>query len=219
MRFWTEGAATATTETTDSKNGEIDAGLPGCRGLVALDRPFDRCGACRSIGARTRFRAMVSRFKPTIEGIGMRIVLSVFLVMALATLGGCSFSDSSKSISDSISSPSKSSSDSSSGDDDKPDEPVDMSRYQSDISQLAVTYAKTGGDIGAFRTSVSKIAQEYGVTNWEADEMTNQAIGRGAGTAYMQEEAFTSFSKNLYGDDLGKQNELRTGYQETAQPE
>jgi hypothetical protein len=149
----------------------------------------------------------------------MRIVLSIFLALALAALSGCSFSDSSKSISNSISSPFKSSSDSSSGDDEKPDEPVDMARYQSDISQLAVTYAKTGGDIGAFRSSVSKIAKEYGVTNWEADEMTNQAIGRGAGTAGMQEEAFTSFSKNLYGDDLGKQNELRTGYQETAQPE
>jgi hypothetical protein len=149
----------------------------------------------------------------------MRIVLSVLLTLTIAALGGCSFSDSSKSISDSISSPSKSSSDSSSGDDDdKPDEPADMARYQSDISQLAVTYAKTGGDIGAFRTSVSKIATEYGVTNWEADEMTNQAIGRGAGTAGMQDEAFTSFSKTLYGEDLDKLNELRSGYQQTAQP-
>ena len=148
----------------------------------------------------------------------MRIVLSVFLALALVALNGCSFSDSSKSISDSISSPSKSSSDSSSGDDEEPEEPADMARYQSDISQLAVTYAKTGGDIGAFRTSVSSIAKDYGVTNWEADQMTNEAIGRGAGTAGMQDEAFTSFSKNLYGEDLDKLNELRTGYQQTAQP-
>lgn len=66
---------------------------------------------------------------------------------------------------------------------------------------------------------MSKIAAEYGVTNWEDDDMTNQAIGRGAGTAGMQEEAFMSFSENLYGDDLGKQTELRTGYEETAEPD
>jgi hypothetical protein len=34
----------------------------------------------------------------------------------------------------------------------------------------------------------------------------------------MQDEAFTSFSKTLYGEDLDKLNELRSGYQQTAQP-
>ena len=153
----------------------------------------------------------------------MRIVLSVFLILTLAGMTGCSFSKSSGSISDSISSPSKSSSDSSGGggDDDKtpePEAPAETARYEADVSQLAVTYAKSGGDLGAFRSAVSQLAKARGITNWETDSDTNQAIGRGVGTAGMQDEPFTDFSKELYGDDLNKLNEVRKGYQETAQP-
>jgi hypothetical protein len=153
----------------------------------------------------------------------MRIVLSMILVLALAGMTGCSFSDSSGSISDSISSPFKSSSNSSSGDDDddkapEPEAPAETASYEADVSQLAVTYAKTGGDIGAFRSAVSQLAKARGLSNWEADPTTNEAIGRGVGTAGMQEKPFTDFSKDLYGDDLNKLNDLRKGYQETAQP-
>ena len=164
------------------------------------------------------------------EGIGMRIVLSVCLALAIAALSGCSFSnssgsisDSSGSISDSISSPSKSSSDSSDGGGDdetaEPEAPQDTASYENDVSQLAVTYAKSGGEIGAFRTAVSQLAKDRGITDWEADSTTNQAIGRGVGTAGMQDAPFTDFSKQLYGDDLNKLNELRKGYQQTARPE
>ena len=158
----------------------------------------------------------------------MRILLSVFLALAIAALSGCSFSnssgslsDSSESISDSISSPSESSSESSEGDDDEsaePEAPADTASYEEDVSQLAVTFAKTGGEIGAFRTAVSQLAMDRGITNWETDSNTNQAIGRGVGTAGMQEDSFADFSTQLFGDDLGKQNELRKGYQQTAQP-
>ena len=152
----------------------------------------------------------------------MRIILSMLLMLALAATTGCSFSKSSGSISDSISSPSKSSSESSSGDDDdeapEPEAPAETASYEADVSQLAVTYAKSGGDIGAFRSSVSQLAKARGLTNWETDPVTNEAIGRGVGTAGMQEEPFTDFSKDLYGDDLNKLNDLRKGYQETAQP-
>ena len=84
---------------------------------------------------------------------------------------------------------------------------------------MAVTFAKTGGEIGAFRTAVSQLAMDRGITNWETDSNTNQAIGRGVGTAGMQEDSFADFSTQLFGDDLGKQNELRKGYQQTAQPQ
>ncbi len=155
----------------------------------------------------------------------MRIVFSVFLALAIAAMGGCSISASSGSISDSISSPSKSSSDSSkssSGGDDAaaaPEAPADTASYEEDVSQLAVTYAKMGGEIGAFRTAVSQLAVNRGITNWEVDSRTRRAIGRGVGTAGMQEESFTDFSRQLFGDDLLKVNDLRKGYQQTAQPQ
>jgi len=94
----------------------------------------------------------------------MRIILSMLLMLALAATTGCSFSKSSGSISDSISSPSKSSSESSSGDDDdekapEPEAPAETASYEADVSQLAVTYAKSGGEIGAFRSAVSQLAK------------------------------------------------------------
>ena len=149
----------------------------------------------------------------------MRTFLVLFVSVALATALGCSISDSSGSFSDSISSPSTSISNSSSGDDEPapaPETMQDVSSYRNDISQLAVTYIKSGGDLDAFRSAVSDLATARGLTDWEADADTTQAIGVGAGTAGLDEAAFVSFSDQLFGEDLAKENELRKGYQQTA---
>ena len=155
----------------------------------------------------------------------MRILIVLFLLVTVATLSGCSFSKSSESISDSISSPSKSSSRSSGGGDDggedsgAPEAPQDTAAYQADVAQLAATYAQTGGDIGALRSAVSRLATQRGITNWETDPKTCEAIGRGVGTGGMGSQAFREFSKDLFGDDLTKATELRKGYQATASAE
>ena len=149
----------------------------------------------------------------------MRLGCVLLMAFMLAVGAGCSISKSSGSISDSISSPSKSSSESSSGggdDGDEPETPQDLASYAEDISQLAFTYAKSGGDIGAFRTAVSELANKRGVTNWEVDSTTCVAIGSGVAKAGMQEADFTEFSKDLFGDDLTKQAALRKGYQPNA---
>ena len=144
----------------------------------------------------------------------LAFVLSVAFMLAVGV--GCSISKSSGSISDSISSPSKSSSRlSGSGGDDEaaPEAPQDTASYQEDVSQLAFTYAKSGGDIGAFRSAVSKLATQRGITNWEVDATTSTAIGSGVAKAGMQEADFAAFSKDLFGEDLTKQAALRDGYQ------
>ncbi len=148
----------------------------------------------------------------------MRAPIALVLLVTAAALSGCSFAKSSESISDSISSPSKSSSDSSGGGDDsgKPETPQDAASYEADVAQLAGTYAKAGGDIGAFRSAVSKLATQRGITNWETDPTTCQAIGRGVGTAGMGGEAFQKFSKDLFADDVTKANELQKGYDSAA---
>ena len=155
----------------------------------------------------------------------MRLISSVLLALVLATTSGCSISKSSGSISDSISSPSESISDSSSGDDGEssspePETPQETSSYQSDVSQLAVTFIKSGGDVAAFQSAISDLAKTRGLTDWEADPDTTQAIGMGAGSAGLEEPAFNEFATSLFGDDLTKINELRKGYQQTdAQPD
>ena len=148
----------------------------------------------------------------------MRQLIVLVLLVTVAALFGCSFAKSSESISDSISSPSKSSSDSSHGghDSGKPETPQDAASYEADVVQLSGTYAKTGGDIGAFRSAVSKLATQRGITNWETDPTTCQAIGRGVAAAGMGADAFRKFSKDLFGDDVSKANELQKGYESAA---
>jgi hypothetical protein len=149
----------------------------------------------------------------------VRLVFVVFvLFFAASTLACGALSKSSESISDSISSPSKSSSESSGGDDDsgEPEAPQDKASYEADVAQLAATFAAVGGDIGALRSAVSELAVKRGITNWEADSATRQAIGRGVGDGGMEEAQFADFSKDLFGDDLTKQSDLRKGYQATA---
>jgi hypothetical protein len=157
--------------------------------------------------------------------------LALMALMASASMG-CSFSASSGSISDSISGSSdsiRSSSESSSessqsggGDErdetEEPESKLDAETYAKDVTQLAFTYAKQGGDIGALRSSVSDLAAKRGLTNWEVDESTCQNIGKGVGQAGMSEEDFTGFSDDLFGDDLAKASDLREGY-EAGQPD
>ncbi len=160
--------------------------------------------------------SLSSRFGTMTVGFALALFISASL--------GCSFSASSGSISDSISSPSKwsksssESSSGSSGDDDgdeseQPEAPQDAQTYGHDVTQLAYTFGKQGGDIGALRSGVSSLAAKRGLTNWEVDSLTCQSIGKGVGQAGMSPEDFTSFSKALFGSDLTKANELQKGYQ------
>jgi len=138
-------------------------------------------------------------------------VLISFLLLAAT---GCSISDSIGSISDSISSPSTSLSASSGGGDDssKPEAERDKESYLNDVTQIGVTYARNGGDVGALRTAVSQLAVARGMTNWEVDDATRKAIGAGVAEGGMTEEEFDTFSKALFGDDLAKLGSLRAGY-------
>jgi len=156
---------------------------------------------------------------------------TIGLVLLVSASTGCSISYSSNSISDSISnssdsvrSSSESSSESSSGGgtSDKSEEPedaLDAETYARDVTQLAFTYAKQGGDIGSLRTGISGLAAKRGITNWEVDESTCQNIGKGVGQSGMSEEEFSVFSRKLFGDDLTKSSGLREGYQATQPDE
>lgn len=157
--------------------------------------------------------------------------LAIAIGFLLSGSTGCSFVDSSGSISDSISSPSewsKSSSDSSSGSSDSsgggggnesedkgeaPEAPAQTQTYQQDVTELAFTFGQQGGDIGSLRSGVSNLATQRGLTNWEADALTCQSIGQGVARAGMSEDAFARFSQQLFGSDPAKVDQLRKGYQ------
>jgi hypothetical protein len=130
------------------------------------------------------------------------------LVSALAT-GACSISNSSETISDSISSPfewssdsSGSSSDSSGGD----------SAYRRDVSDYTVAFAHRGGELDAYRSGLRQLATQRGITNWEEDRLTCASIGLGLQQADFDSAAALAFAKQLLGEEAPGLEALRTGY-------
>ena len=158
----------------------------------------------------------------------LRTLLALSLASCLAMALGCSISNSSASISKSISSPfkwSSASSDSSSPDDEKKESPEEensgenpmlKTAYAEDVRHLTGTYAMQGGQIGAFRTAITQLALARGISNWEVDSFTSENIGQGAREGGMTQEAFDTFSKALFGEDLSKRDALRQGYDQPA---
>lgn len=105
-------------------------------------------------------------------------------VLILSMLAGCgSLSDSSGSLSDSVSSPFKSSSDSSSR----------STSYRDDVRDFTATYIKSGGDPSSLKSEVGSLAKKEGVTDWERNQSTYEGIGAGlakAGVTAAELEAY-----------------------------
>ncbi len=96
----------------------------------------------------------------------------IALMGILLLLAGCSFSYSSGASSDS----SKSSSASSGGSE---TDPKDAKRaYMSDVSAYTTSAAK-GNDAKAYLRELGSIAKRHGITDWERDTATYNAIGTG----------------------------------------
>jgi hypothetical protein len=127
-----------------------------------------------------------------------RNLIALFVSLALASAFGCAISES---ISNSISSPFKSSSKSSSPDDEGPSEEHKQQEaklsYSDDVRQLAETYTRSGGEIGALRSHVSKLASARGITNWETDSVTCTSLAEGARSGGMTPEQQITFSNEI----------------------
>jgi hypothetical protein len=124
------------------------------------------------------------------------------VVVALLAAAGCSFVDSSVSISKSISSPFESSSASSPG----------TQAYQTDVADYTYGHIISGGQGDALWKGIAGIAERHGVTNWEADMDTYVGIGQGAGRAKLKPTEFEAFATNLSGGDAKKMQAMQQGY-------
>ncbi len=124
---------------------------------------------------------------------------------SIALLFGCSFSDSSETLSDSISSPfnwSSSSSDSSKED----------SAYRQDVSDYTIAFTRQRGDLDAFRHGLGQLAERRGITNWEEDSFTCASIGLGLQRAQLELAAAERFGVDLFGANLRSRRGLLAGY-------
>ena len=138
-----------------------------------------------------------SYLKPTL--LYSALFSSVFVI------AGCSFSYSSKSISDStssiVSSPSSVSGKS--------------KKYQNEIADYTTAYVKSsqpGADYTSFLKGLSDIAAKEGVTNWDQDSLTYMGIGKGLKKADVEGVAYETYKKNFAGGDAKKMQEIQDGY-------
>jgi len=135
----------------------------------------------------------------------VRFAVSATLLAGLAGLAGCSISNSSETLSDSISSPfkwSSGSSDSGGGD----------SAYRRDVSDYTVAFVRDGGDLDAFRTGVGRLAEQRGITDWEADVFTCASIGAGLQQAHLDRAEALRFGHQLFADGSESLAALDAGF-------
>lgn len=154
------------------------------------------------------------------------------LFVGLLAVAGCSASNSSETMSDSVSSPfkwSSGSSDSSSDGD---------SAYRQDVSDYTVAFARSGSandgtgslslardsddahlsdpsdpsDLDAFRSGLRRLAEQRGISNWEEDGLTCASIGLGLRHAELAPEAALAFGRQLLGGNARAIAALRAGY-------
>jgi hypothetical protein len=112
---------------------------------------------------------------------------AIALLGILALLAGCSFSYSSGASSDSSKSSSASSGASES-------DPKDAKKsFMSDVSAYTTSAAK-GDDAQAYLRELGSIAQRHGITDWERDTATYNAIGTGLRRAGISRDEV----KNVY---------------------
>ena len=127
-------------------------------------------------------------------------------IVLLAFVGlACSASNSSETLSDSISSPFQWSSDSSGsigGD----------SAYRQDVGDYTIAFTEQPGDWEAFRQGVGRLAEQRGITNWEGDVFTCASIGLGLQRADLDAGDAGRFGENLFGANSRSRSALLAGY-------
>ena len=101
------------------------------------------------------------------RGVGPFQVSGVWVLVAVLLLAvGCSFSYSSNSSSESSASSSGSSESS-------------ETQYRNDVRDFTAAYVKSGGRLDDFKRRLADLAKERGITDWEQNLLTYEAIGRG----------------------------------------
>lgn len=134
-----------------------------------------------------------------------RFVVGLSCAAAFLSVSGCGVFKSSTSQASSESSSRSSSSCSPSGNSE--------SAYQRDIRDYARAYADAGDDLDRFRRDVAAIAEDHGVTDWEADPATLVSIGRGLRGAGVQGERADQIAGNLAAGDQARVEWIRRGYE------
>jgi hypothetical protein len=125
------------------------------------------------------------------------------LALVLSAGLACSFSYSSRSLSDSSGSSSRSSRSSSGG---------EKAAFQDDVTHYTVAWIDGGGrDAPTFLDGVGDLARQHGVSDWEADSGVWEAIGRGLGQSRLDPAARAGYVQAWAGGDPTHKAALEQG--------
>lgn len=131
-------------------------------------------------------------------------------VCALAAVclwsAACSFSYSSKSISDSVESSSRSSSSSSPR--------SNENAYREDVSDYVLAYVTSGGNESGLMSGIGDLAAKRAISDWEAEPYTWEGIGRGLGRTRISEVELDVYKKNWSEGDPVKMAGIQKGFEE-----
>ncbi|MFZ4700597.1 MAG: putative lipoprotein [Candidatus Methylumidiphilus sp.] len=135
-------------------------------------------------------------------------LLSIAVFTMIVLLSACSFSKSSstssKSVSDSASSPSSSAPSS---------KAKKKTGYETDILDYTAEFVGAAStDTAAFRAKLSKIAANYGITQWDADQSTYVAIGKGLRKAGLSKTQYDTYKTSLGDSVPWKMQAIEQGY-------
>lgn len=136
--------------------------------------------------------------------------------LLLVTLTACSFSYSSKSLSDSVESSSGSVA-SVSGSLSSSSPGAAERAYKADVRDYTTAYVATGTSANAqtFQADLAHLAEKHGITDWESNMATYVAIGEGLGKAKVNEAQLLAYKRSLGRSDPAKMQAIQQGYEST----
>jgi hypothetical protein len=92
------------------------------------------------------------------------------------------------------------------------------SAYQRDVTDYTAKFAASEAESQSFQRDLSAIAEGHGVTDWERDETTYLAIGRGLAKAGLTEQRFQQLADELSNQDPSQLALVRSGYETYGTP-
>ena len=130
-----------------------------------------------------------------------------------ATVLACSFSHSSESSSDSSNNSSESSSHSSSPGGGGSNKDATQTSFDRDVEQYTVAFLQAGGrDDDAFLAGIGDLARVYGVSDWEAELSTWEAIGRGLARSHASAAQRSAYQTAWTGGDTARETAMAKGF-------
>ena len=129
-----------------------------------------------------------------------RRAFTVAVALACAASLACSFSHSSGSISDSSKSSSGSSAD-------------DKKAFRNDVSQYTEAFVEAGGEQQqTFFSGLSDLARKRGVSDWESEPSTWEAIGHGLGCTKVNDAQRTAYETAWASGDAERESAMARGF-------